>query len=299
MTGRYAPSPTGPLHVGNLRTAMLAWLFARSTGSGLALRVDDLDPSDARPEHEAGQLADLRALGVDWDGPVVRQSERRAAHDEAIAALVAAGRTYECWCTRREIREAAAAPHGPPGTYPGTCRRLGAAAREERRRHGRPAALRLDAGGAVVTVTDRLRGPVSMVVDDLVLRRNDGIPAYNLAVVVDDAFQGVEEVVRGDDLLDSTPRQVLVARLLGLPVPTYAHVPLVLGDDGARLAKRHGAVTLAHLAAVGLDADDVRGVLAASLGLSEPGEPVTMPELVGRFDPARVPTTPWIWRPLL
>jgi glutamyl-tRNA synthetase len=280
---------------------MLAWLFARAAGSGFVLRVDDLDPADARPGHEAGQLADLRAIGVDWDGPILRQSERRAAHDDAIATLVAAGRTYECWCTRREIREAAAAPHvaanlGPTGAYRGTCRRLTEAERDRRRRAAdRPAALRLDAGGEVVTVVDRLHGEVRLAADDLVLCRNDGIPSYNLAVVVDDAAQGVEEVVRGDDLLESTPRQILLARLLGLPVPAYAHVPLVLGPDGHRLAKRHGAVALADLAAAGITTDDVRSRLAASVGLAVPGEPVTMTELVARFDPATLPTDPWTW----
>src|SRR5687767_2779816 len=169
-TGRYAPSPTGALHVGNLRTAMVAWLFARSVGSRFVLRVDDLDPADARAEHEANQLSDLAALGLDWDPPVLRQSERRDAHETAVAELVATGRTYECWCTRREIREAPAAPHGPVGAYPGTCRRLTAAERAHRRRAGRPAALRLDAGGEVVTVPDRLHGEVTLVVDDLVLR---------------------------------------------------------------------------------------------------------------------------------
>nr|MBA2281685.1 tRNA glutamyl-Q(34) synthetase GluQRS [Acidimicrobiia bacterium] len=127
--GRFAPSPTGALHVGNLRTGLVAWLFARSAGSRFLLRVDDLDPADARPELEAGQLADLRAIGLDWDDPVVHQSTRRAAHDEAVATLVAAGRTYPCFCTRREIREAAAAPHGPQRGYPGTCRSLTAAQR--------------------------------------------------------------------------------------------------------------------------------------------------------------------------
>jgi glutamyl-tRNA synthetase len=293
--GRYAPSPTGALHVGNLRTAMLAWLFARSAGSRFVLRVDDLDPADARPEHEAGQLADVAAIGIDWDPPVVRQSERRAAHAAAISTLVAAGRTYECWCTRREIREAASAPHGPPGAYPGTCRRLSAAQRAARQAQGRPAALRLDAGGAVVTVVDRLRGEVAAVVDDFVLQRNDGIPAYNLATVVDDAHQGVEEVVRGDDLLDTTPRQVLLARLLGLVVPAYAHVPLVLGADGARLAKRHGDVTLADLARAGVDADVVRAQLSVTLGLARPGEPVTMAALLERFEPATLPLEPTIW----
>jgi len=296
--GRYAPSPTGALHVGNLRTAMLAWLFARSAGSRFLLRVEDLDPADARPEHEAGQLADLAALGLDWDPPVVRQSERRAEHDAAIAELVAAGRTYPCYCTRREIREAAAAPHGPAGAYPGTCRDLTAAQQREREEAGRPPALRLRAEGEVVTIEDRLAGRVSLAVDDLVLRRNDGIPAYNLAVVVDDADQGVEEVVRGDDLLESTPRQVLVARLLGRPIPTHAHVPLVLGPDGARLAKRHGAVTLADLAAAGVGADDVCSRLAASLGLAEPGEHVSMATLLDRFDPDALPRDPWTFTSL-
>jgi glutamyl-tRNA synthetase len=294
-TGRYAPSPTGSLHVGNLRTALLAWLFARSAGSRFVLRIDDLDPADARLEHEARQLADLAAIGIDWDEPVVRQSDRRAAHDDAIAALTATGRTYGCWCTRREIRESAAAPHGPAGAYPGTCRRLTEAERAERRGSGRPAALRLDAGGEVVTFVDRLHGEVDLEVDDLVLRRNDGIPAYNLAVVVDDAAQGVEEVVRGDDLLDSTPRQVLLARLLGLPVPAYAHVPLVLGPDGARLAKRHGAVTLADLAAEGIGAEAVVSRLAVSIGLAADGELVSVPQLLDRFDPGALPTSPWTW----
>ncbi len=295
--GRFAPSPTGPLHVGNLRTALVAWLFARAAGSRFLLRVEDLDPSDARPEHERGQLADLAAIGLDWDPPLVRQSERREAHEAAIERLVGDGRTYPCYCTRREIREAAAAPHGPAGAYPGTCRDLTAAERREREATGRPPALRLRAGAEVVTVEDGLAGSISLAVDDLVLRRNDGIPAYNLAVVVDDAFQGIEEVVRGDDLLDSTPRQVLLARLLDLPAPAYAHVPLVVGPDGQRLAKRHGAVTLADLAARGVGAAEVRSRLAASLGLAEPGEQVAAADLVERFDPARLPRDPWVWAP--
>lgn len=291
--GRYAPSPTGALHVGNLRTAMLAWLFARSTGSRFVLRVDDLDPADARAEHEAGQLADLAAIGLDWDLPVVHQSSRRRAHDEAIAVLVTAGRTYECWCTRREIREATAAPHRTAAGYPGTCRRLTEAERASRRGARRPAALRLDARGEVVGILDRLLGAHSATVDDFVLRRNDGIPAYNLATVLDDAYQGVEEVVRGADLLATTPRQALLARLLDLPVPAFAHVPLVLGADGARLAKRHGAVTLADLAQQGIGAGEVRSRLAASLGLVDPGASATMAELVERFDPGRLPRSPW------
>jgi glutamyl-tRNA synthetase len=294
--GRFAPSPTGVLHLGNLRTALVAWLFARSAGSAFLLRVEDLDRTASRPEWEREQLADLAAIGIDWDGPVMRQSDRFAVYEATIDRLSAAGLTYPCYCSRREIREAAAAPHVhlPEGAYPGTCRSLTPAERARREEAGRPAALRLRADGAVVAFTDRLAGPHEGVVDDFVIRRNDGAPAYNLAVVIDDAAQGVEEVVRGDDLLASTPRQIHLARLLELPVPAHAHVPLVLNQQGGRLAKRDGAVTLAEQAAAGRDPDSVRSLLARSLDLCEPGEPVTPAELVGRFDPARVPRTPWV-----
>jgi glutamyl-tRNA synthetase len=292
--GRFAPSPSGPLHLGNLRTALLAWLFARGAGARFLVRVEDLDPGRSRREHEAGQLADLAALGLDWDGPVVRQSERRALHRAALERLRAAGRVYPCWCTRAEIREAASAAHGPlpEGAYPGTCRRLSAAERAARERGGRPPALRLDAAGARVAFEDRLHGPVEAVVDDLVLWRNDDTPAYNLAVVVDDDDQGIGEVVRGDDLLETTPRQLLVGRLLGLPAPAHAHVPLVLGPDGARLAKRHGAVTLADRAARGASAADALAWMARSLGLAAAGEPVDAALLLARFDPASLPRDP-------
>jgi glutamyl-tRNA synthetase len=297
--GRFAPSPTGPLHVGNLRTALLAWLFARSSGSGFLVRVEDLSPHPEARAHEAQHLADLAALGLDWDGPVVRQSERRARHEEVLAELTERGLTYPCFCTRREIAEAAEAPHGqPPGSYPGTCRDLPARRRAELEAQGRPAALRLRSDGRAVSVEDRLHGTVTAVVDDLVLRRNDGVPAYSLAVVVDDADQGVEEVVRGDDLLSSTPRQAHLADLLALPRPAWAHVPLVLGPDGERLAKRHGAVTLADLAGHGVGPGGLLSEMAASLGLAAPDEPVTAAELVARFDPARLPLAPWTYPPI-
>lgn len=295
--GRFAPSPSGQLHLGNLRTALLAWLFARSAGGRFIVRVEDLDPGRSRREHEVGQLADLAALGLTWDGPVVRQSERRALHRAALEQLRAVGRVYPCWCTRAEIREAASAAHGAggigsEGAYPGTCRRLSAATRAAREAGGRPPALRLDAGSERVAFEDRLHGQVSAVVDDLVLWRNDGTPAYNLAVVVDDADQEIGEVVRGDDLLETTPRQLLLARLLGLQPPSYAHVPLVLGLDGIRLAKRHGAVTLADRAARGETAADALAWMAASLGLAQAGEAVTPAQLLERFDPQRLPRTP-------
>lgn len=292
--GRFAPSPTGALHLGNLRTAMVAWLFARSAGSRFLLRVEDLDPVTSSPEHEAGQLADLGALGIDWDGPVVHQSGRRAAHEAALADLAGRGLTYPCFCSRREVREASAAPHVPPGTYPGTCRRLSDAEVAARRATGRPAALRLRATREPVTIVDRVRGAITRPTDDIVLRRNDGVPAYHVAVVVDDDDQGVEEVVRGDDLLDATPSQAHLLDLLGRPRPAWAHVPLVLGADGERLAKRHGAVTLADQAAGGIDAAAARSRLAASLGLAEEGEPVSMADLIVRFDPAALPTAPWV-----
>ncbi len=294
-TGRYAPSPTGTLHLGNLRTALLAWLFARSQGAAFLLRIDDLDSSRVRPGVAERQLADLAALGLDWDGPVVRQSERLDLYREAIARLDAAGLLYPCYCTRAEIREAASAPHGPPsgGTYPGTCRDLDAARRAERERAGRPPALRLrTAPGTVVAFSDRLLGTRRDAVDDLVVRRNDGDPAYNLAVVVDDAAQRVGEVVRGADLLDTTARQLHLAALLDLEAPSYAHVPLVLGPDGARLAKRHGAVTLADRAARGESALDVRAQLAATVGLAEPGERPSLHDLLDRFDPTAIPSEP-------
>jgi len=286
--GRFAPSPSGELHVGNLRTAMLAWLFARSTGRRFLMRVEDLDR--ARAGAEAEQLRDLAAIGVSWDGGVVRQTDREFLYAKAIEQLSAQGLTYECFCTRREIQEAPSAPHAPQGAYPGTCRNLTPAEREQKR-SVRSSALRLRAAVTEATVVDMLHGRYTGMVDDFVLRRNDGVTAYNLAVVVDDADQGIDQVVRGDDLLPSTPRQAYLASLLNMPQLEYAHVPLVLNGDGARLAKRDGAVTLADLARAGLAADQVRDVLLASLGL--PGG--TLPDVLAAFDPAKLPRAPWVW----
>jgi glutamyl-tRNA synthetase len=264
MTGRFAPSPTGDLHLGNLRTALLAWLFARSAGGRFLMRMEDLDTGRVRPGAEERQLADLRAIGIDWDGPVVRQSERLELYADALSRLD----TYPCFCTRAEIREAASAPHGPVGAYPGTCRELSERERAEREAAGRPPAMRVRADGSV---------------DDFVVRRGDGAFAYNLAVVVDDAAQGVGEVVRGADLVDSTPRQLFLARALGLSEPRHAHVPLVLGPDGARLAKRHGDVTLREV-----PAGAARAWMAETLGLAslDPRD----------FDPSALPREPTIWR---
>lgn len=287
--GRFAPSPSGELHVGNLRTAILAWLFAKSSSRNFLLRVEDLDR--ARSGAEAEQLRDLQAVGVNWDAAVVRQTERAALYDDAIARLTAEGRTYECFCTRREIQEAPSAPHAPQGAYPGTCLRLSHAEREIRRA-SRPASIRLRSDTAEWAVEDQLHGTFVGMVDDFVLRRNDGVTAYNLAVVVDDAAQGIDQVVRGDDLLPSTPRQAYLATLLGLPAPEYAHVPLVVNHDGARLAKRDGAVTLGDLAAVGIPAQCVRDLILESLGLPAG----TLRDALSEFDPKKLPKTPWVWK---
>lgn len=286
-SGRFAPSPSGDLHVGNLRTALLAWLFARSTGRTFLMRVEDLDR--VRPGAEAQQLGDLRAIGLDWDGEIVRQSERRAHYDAAIDRLTVAGRVYPCFCTRREILDAPSAPHAPPGTYPGTCRDLTDAERA-RRSAERPAALRLRADTAEWRIEDELHGLFTGTVDDFVLRRNDGVPAYNLAVVVDDAEQGIDQVVRGDDLLTSAPRQAHLAALLGHDAPAYVHVPLVLNTDSQRLAKRDGAVTRTELEDRGID---VFALIVDSLDL----EGNTPAALLESFAPESLTRRPWTFVP--
>lgn len=291
--GRYAPSPSGDLHLGNLRTALLAWALARRTDRAFHLRLEDLD----RVQEGAAerQLEDLAALGLDWAGEVVHQSERGEAHEAAIARLVADGRTFECYCTRREILEAPSAPHAPPGAYPGTCRDLSPAEREAGRERmrllRREPALRLRAEVDSWEVEDLWAGSVTGAVDDLVLRRGDGVVAYNLAVVVDDAALGVDQVTRGDDLLSSAPRQAHLAHLLGLPEPGYAHVPLALGPSGARLAKRDGAVTLRDRLARGESAADVLERLAASIGLPACRSAA---EVLAAWDPATLPRRPWV-----
>lgn len=291
-SGRFAPSPTSDLHVGNIRTALVAWLLARATGKGFLVRNEDLDVARvaAAPGVALRQLADLAALGLDWDGPVVSQSARTHLYADAAARLP----TYECFCTRREIAEAASAPHDDGyRPYPGTCRALSDADRD-RLRATRPAALRVAAEGASVTVVDRWEGETTGIVDDFVLRRGDGAWAYNLAVVVDDLAQGVDQVCRGDDLLSSSPRQAWLARTLGGVDPEYAHVGLVVNADGRRLAKRDGAVTLAELAGHDVPAAAVLALLGASLGLCASDEAVDAATLLRRFDPGVRPPR-WIW----
>ncbi|AWB83173.1 tRNA glutamyl-Q(34) synthetase GluQRS [Corynebacterium liangguodongii] len=293
--GRFAPSPSGDLHVGNLRTAVLAWLFARGSARRFYLRVEDIDSERSTRSAASRQQEDLAAIGIEFDPPVVFQSDRGELYADALGRLP----VYECYCTRRDIRNASRAPHARSGLYPGTCRDLDDTQRAYRRHQlaaeGRVPSLRLRAEAAQWRVRDYYRGEVTGPVDDVVLRRGGSINqaqagdwAYNLAVVVDDGEQGVDQVVRGEDLLFSAPAQAYLAHLLGYPEPVYAHVPLVVTPEGHRLAKRDGAVALREIGSV----REVVGWIAESLGCAGVGR---LSELLGVFEPERLPLGPCVW----
>lgn len=270
--GRFAPTPSGDLHLGGARTALWAFHRARSSGGRFVMRVEDLDRPRAVPGAEQRILEDLRALGVDWDeGPDVggpdapyRQSERTAIYEAKLQELVALGLAFPCYCSRAEVARASQAPHGPNDDgprYPGTCRALDTAQQSERARTRQPSwRFRVPAGdAAIVNFVDHLAGAqqqdVAATIGDFVLRRSDGIFAYQLAVVVDDIAMAITEVVRGEDLLSSVGRQVLLFRAWGAAVPRFCHLPLVLGPDGARLSKRHGSIAAReHAASIGFAA---------------------------------------------
>lgn len=294
-TGRFAPSPTGRLHLGNLRTALAAWLFAKQNDGRFLLRFEDLDAASVRPEHYNTQADDLTALELHWDETPIRQSDRLDVYRDAIATLVDRGLVYPCYCSRKDIRDATQAPNGLYRTrrYPGTCRSLTGLQQAGRNAAGRPPALRFRSKGETRSFDDIVAGTYSSELDDFVVRRGDGTPAYNLAATIDDAAQGVDVVVRADDLLDSTPRQLALLDALELPAPAYAHVPLVLNEGGDRLAKRDGAVTLDDRVALGQSPLEVRSILAASLGLCAENERPDVSELLDRFDPAVLPRKPW------
>ena len=294
VIGRFAPSPTGPLHVGNLRTAVIAWLCARQQDGELLLRFEDLDRMNSKPEHEARQVSELAELGITFGPNVIRQSERFDLYRDVVEQLGQQDLVYSCYCTRREILESTQAPHGPSieGAYAGTCRNLSARDRSEREQSGRPPAWRLRSNNEEYIVDDLVAGPTTTVIDDMVLLRNDGVPAYNLAVVVDDAEQGVTQVVRGDDLLLGTGRHLHLQKLLGYSTPQYVHVPLVVGPDGERLAKRHGAVTLEDLNQRGIDEREVLGELARSIGI-DVDRPNGVSELLAGFSLDQLPRSPW------
>lgn len=260
----------------------------------MILRIEDLDRNNSSRLNEESQRRDLDALGITYPPVVIRQSERFEIYRTIVADLVDRDLVYPCYCSRREIREAVSAPQGDHAhrAYPGTCRSLDSDQRRRKERDGRPPALRLRTGGGHVIVRDLVAGDTPAEVDDFVLVRNDGVPSYNLAVVVDDELQGIRQVVRGDDLLASTGRHIHLQVLLGYRTPDYLHVPLVLGGDGERLAKRHGAVTLLDLAQRGTDAAGVLTVLGASIG-SRVEAPTTAADLLHDFSIEAVPRDAW------
>jgi glutamyl-tRNA synthetase len=310
VRGRFAPSPTGALHVGNARTALLAWLQARAAGGRFVMRVEDLDFGRVRPGIMETQLDELRWLGMDWDeGPDVGgphapyvQSARGAGYEAALRRLAEAGMLFACICSRRDIAAAASAPHaGEEGPrYPGSCRpRAVDPATPDLLRHGiGHFALRVRTEGDELCFDDLLQGrscfDPAAETGDFVVRRKDGAAAYQLAVVVDDAAMEITHVVRGADLLSSTSRQLLLYRMLHLPPPRFLHVPLMLGDDGERLAKRHGSVSLGELRARGVRPERVAGWLASTCGLADEGEEVAAAALVERFSAARLPREPTV-----
>jgi glutamyl-tRNA synthetase len=292
---RFAPSPTGHLHLGGAWTALASWVVARSCGGRFLLRVEDLDAARVVAGAGAAIERDLAWLGLAWDGPVVRQTERSAAYDEAIARLSERGLVYPCDCSRAEISRIASAPHAAEeAAYPGLCRD-----RDPSRPMKRPPALRVRVPDEAMAYVDGAVGTVEQNlardVGDFVLRRGDGVYAYQLAVVVDDVAMGVTDVIRGADLVASTPRQIWLARALGAVPPRYAHLPLVVAPDGRRLEKRTPGSTVAALRDAGVAPEAVVGRLARGLGLASQETPVTARELaaawVGR-EP-RWPEAPW------
>ncbi len=302
LRGRLAPSPTGVLHLGNARSFLLAWLDLRSRGGEVLLRVEDLDGPRVRAGAAEAALEDLAWLGLDWDVGPVFQIPRLAEYAAALARLAAAGLAFPCVCTRKDVERAASAPHpGEEGpVYPGTCRGRFADADAARAASGREPCWRFAVpAGREVALEDRFAGPQRWRVDrdlgDFVIQKRDGEPAYQLAVVVDDAGQGVDEVLRGDDLLPSAARQVLLYEALGLPAPRFAHVPLVVGADGRRLAKRHGDTTVRRFREEGVPAERVVGWLAASCGLVPAGTRCRPADLVAAFELGRVPRRPVVW----
>ncbi len=304
--GRLAPSPSGYIHLGNAYAFLLAWLAVRSAGGSLVLRLEDIDPARCRPEYAAGLIKDLEWLGLDWDegpgadGPVgpYTQSLRLERYAAALEDLRRRGLTYPCFCTRGELRLLASAPHvGDEGVpYPGTCRGMGATKQQARMASGRQASNRLDVaasletlggGAASLRFTDLLRGPiVASPADcggDFALRRSDGVFAYQLATAYDDAAMRITQVARGQDLLPSTPRQVLLLRLFGANPPNYLHFPLVLDHQGERLAKRHRPLEILRLRRNGVSARAVTGLLGRLAGLLPEAAPCAPDDLLPLF----------------
>lgn len=296
VRGRFAPTPSGLLHLGNVGTALLAWLQVRSQGGVIVMRIEDIDAPRCKPEWAERSLQDMRWLGLDWDeGPVVggacgpyEQSKRGKEYDEALERLVAEDRLYPCYCSRADLLAASSAPHGLQAegpAYPGTCRELSAEERREREVAKTPS-LRFVMPDRPVSFTDGIAGRMTCAAGaggDFIVKRADGIVGYQLAVVVDDAAMGITDVLRGWDLLDSTPRQLMLAEALGVQPPRYAHAPLLLGPDGNRLAKRHGDIAIAVLRESGYRPEGIVGLLGWLYGLTDRPEPVCARELIPYF----------------
>lgn len=298
--GRYAPSPTGPLHLGNLLSALLAWLQARLAGGRFILRMEDLDQPRVRAGSASRILADLRWLGLDWDeGPDVGgpnapydQSKRNEYYQAALDWLRESGAVFACYCSRKDIAAAVSAPHGRQAVYPGTCRPpAGSVASAVAASKKKRPSWRYRVDERKVAFEDPVLGlhsqNLAVDVGDFVVRRADGLFAYQLAVVVDDALMGITDVVRGSDLLDSTPRQIELLRALGLAPPRYWHTPLMVDREGRRLAKRDGSDSLEELRRAGATPEEVVGLLAGSLGWVKRGEAITARDLLSRLDPIR------------
>jgi glutamyl-tRNA synthetase len=297
VKGRLAPSPTGAQHVGNARTYLIAWLSARSQNGKVLLRIEDIDSPRIKSGAAEQALEDLRWLGLDWDeGPVV-QTQRLNLYESALENLKVQELVYPCTCSRSDVEQAASAPHleheGP--SYPGTC--AGRKVADAARLSDRPFAWRMRTRGQLAEFEDGFRGSVRLGQSqggDFVVWKSAGTPAYQLAVVVDDAAQGVTEVVRGDDLVTSTPRQLLLYQALDLTPPRFVHVPLVVGSDGRRLAKRHGDTRLVALRAAGVKPERLLGLLAWSCGWVERIEPITAQDLLPRFRLSAIPPQPFV-----
>ncbi len=297
--GRLAPSPTGALHLGNVRTFMIAWLRARACGGTMLMRMEDLDHPRDRPGAAAQALEDLRWLGFDWDAESV-QSASRGRYAAALARLRARGLVYPCVCSRRDVEMAQSAPHaGEQLHYPGVCRGRFASWEEAAAFAGRPPCWRFRVEpGTRVAFRDDFAGAQEMDVaarlGDFPLARDPDGAGYTLASALDDVETGVTEVVRGDDLLPATPSQILVLRALGLEPPGYCHVPLVVGPDGRRLAKRHGDTRVAAFRAAGVAPERILGLLARSCGWGD-GSPTTLRALLPKFDLAAIPRAPFVF----
>jgi glutamyl-tRNA synthetase len=293
---RLAPSPTGALHLGNARTFLINWLLARQNHWKIILRIEDLDGPRIKPRADLQAIEDLQWLGLDWDAGPIYQSSRIERYRAAIDDLVAGGFVYPCICTRREIDLAASAPHAEDGAtiYPGTCRDRFASIAEARKACGNEPALRFRVSDQSLPWTDEFAGvqeyDAARELGDFVIAKADGTPAYQLAVVVDDADMDVTHIVRGDDLLDSTPRQILLYRALGLErrIPRYHHLPLVVGPDGRRLAKRHGDTRLAHYRETGVAPSRILELLAHWSGIAI-SNPASARDLLSAFQLGGVP----------